>query len=320
MQKKNNPVINVFTEKLIFFGGVTRSGKSFLGPILSSFKKTEMFICDSAAENIYHLNFLKMIKHDQAKYLFKHIYNEKIYNLNIGRNLNRKNSDYSSIKKNKNKNLYYQRERSSKEGDIKIQEIKKEKNNYPIFFHDILINPSFIFASFPKTKLIFIERHPIDLIFEWKNKRYYGQSYDNPRNTTLAFNYKNKTNYPYWCKGYEEEFHKLKNNYEKTIFLLGKLYFIQKKNYLKYKIKYNKKILLTKFESLVESTDIEIDKISNFLNLAKSKFTKKEIKKQRGNRSSTDPERQIRRKEIMNNISNKYKTKLIELESLYKKK
>ena len=44
MQKKNNPIINILTEKLLFLGGVTKSGKSFLCPIISSFKKTEMFI------------------------------------------------------------------------------------------------------------------------------------------------------------------------------------------------------------------------------------------------------------------------------------
>lgn len=317
MQKKDNPIINILTGKLLFLGGVTRSGKSFLCPIISSLKKTEMFICDSVAENVYYLNFLKMIKHDQAKYLFKHIYNERIYNLNIGRNLNRRESDYSSIKKNNYKNLYFQRERSNKEGDFTIQQIKKQQNSYPIMFHDILINPSFIFNSFPKSKVIFIERHPIDLIFEWKNKKYYGQFYTNPRNTTLAFNHKNKIDYPFWCKGHEKEFVKLKNAYEKTIFLIEKLYIIQKKNYLKYKKKYNKKLLSIKFEQLVENTDVEINKISNFLGLTKSKFTKKEIKNQGGNRSSTYPARLIRRKKIMNNISNNYKNKLIKLEKMY---
>ena len=83
------------------------------------------------------------------------------------------------------------------------------------------------------------------------------------------------------------------------------------------KKKYNKKLLLIKFESLVENTDIEINKIGKFLNLTKSNFTKKEIKNQRGNRSSTYPERLIRRKKIMNNISNKYKNKLMKLEKIY---
>ena len=62
------------------------------------------------------------------------------------------------------------------EGDIKIKDIRKTQNNYPIMFHDILINPNFILNP-SKIKVIFIERHPVDLIFEWKEKKYYGDFY-----------------------------------------------------------------------------------------------------------------------------------------------
>jgi hypothetical protein len=320
MQKKNNPIINVLTGRLIFLGGVTRSGKSFLCPIVSTFKKTEMFICNSTAENIYYLNYLKMIDYESASYLFRHIYNEKIYNLNIGRDLNRRKFDYSSINKHKNYKIYLQREKSRNEGDIKIKDIRKSKNNYPIMFHDILINPNFIFKSFPKSKVIFIERNPIDLIFEWKQKKYHGNFYLNPRNTTLAFNFKKKISYPFWCKGYENEFAKLKNANEKTIFLLEKLYGLQKKNYLKYKKKYIKNILLLKFENLVHETDIEIKKVEKFLNLKKSEFTALEIINQNGNRDNTNLTRKIKKEKIIKNVSNKFKKKLIELEKLYLKK
>ena len=112
--KKNDPLINTLTSKLIFIGGVTRSGKSFLCPIVSTFKKTEMFIYNSVAENIYYLNFLKMISNKTAYYLFKHIYNEKIYNLNIGRDLNRRKFDYTSINNFRNSKIYLQKEKNLK--------------------------------------------------------------------------------------------------------------------------------------------------------------------------------------------------------------
>jgi hypothetical protein len=320
MQKKNDPLINILTSKLIFIGGVTRSGKSFLCPIISTFDKTEMFIYNSAAENIYYLNYLKMISNESAYYLFKHIFNEKIYNLNIGRDLNRRKFDYTSVDRYRNSKIYLQREKSIIEGDVKIKDIRKSQNYYPIMFHDILINPNFIFKSFQKSKVIFIERHPVDLIFEWKEKKYYGQFYSNPRNCTLAFDYKKKFSYPFWCKGHENEFVKLNNVYEKTIFLLDKLYNIQKKNYLKYKKKYKKNLLLLKFETLVQDTDIEINKIEKFLNLKKSSFTQLEIRKQNGNRENLFSIRKIRRDKIIHNISDKYKQKLIKLENLYKKK
>lgn len=320
MQKKNKLIINVLTDKLIFLGGLTRSGKSFLCPIISTFKNTEMFICNSAAENIYYLNYLKMIDDQSALYLFRHIYNEKIYNLNIGRDLNRRKFDYSSIKRYKNQKIYLQREKSPKEGDIKIKDIKRDLNNYPVMFHDVLINPNFIFKSFPKSKMIFIERDPVDLIYEWKEKKYYGQFYSNPRNTTPAFKFSKKDYYPFWCVGHEKEFIKLNNTYEKTIFLIEKLYKIQKNNYLKYKKKYKKNILILKFEKLVQETNIEILKIEKFLNIKKSRFTDLEIKNQNGNRNNIDLTHNRRRDKIIKNISDKFKKKLIELEKLYLKK
>ena len=38
---------NLISSNFIFIGGLTRSGKSFLCPIVSSFKRTEMFLVDS---------------------------------------------------------------------------------------------------------------------------------------------------------------------------------------------------------------------------------------------------------------------------------
>ena len=112
----------------------------------------------------------------------------------------------------------------------------------------------------------------------------------------------------------------MKNIYEKTIFLLDKLYVVQKKNFLKFKKRYSKNILLVKFVKLTEETDDEIIRIEKFLNLKKSEFTVSEIKKQRGNRNSNDILLDTRRNEIINNISEKFKKKLIELEKMYLKK
>ena len=37
-------------------------------------------------------------------------------------------------------------------------------------FHDPLINPELILKSFPKSKIIFVDRHPQELIEEWIKK------------------------------------------------------------------------------------------------------------------------------------------------------
>ncbi len=129
MQRRSKTLINILTDKLIFIGGLGRSGKSFLCPIVSSLKKTEMYIMNSQAENIYYLNYLRMMSDDISNYFFKQIYNEKIYNLNIGRDLNRRKFDHSNIKKNKNYKIYLSREKSFKEHDIKIKDIRNSKKS-----------------------------------------------------------------------------------------------------------------------------------------------------------------------------------------------
>ena len=62
------PSIQTITSKFIFIGGVSRSGKSFLCPIISSFKKTEMFLINSLAENIAYSNSLKKLDKDLSQY------------------------------------------------------------------------------------------------------------------------------------------------------------------------------------------------------------------------------------------------------------
>ena len=56
---KFKPSIKLLTSKLTFVGGVTRGGKSFLCPIVSSFKKFEMFFMNSVAENISYIDKLR---------------------------------------------------------------------------------------------------------------------------------------------------------------------------------------------------------------------------------------------------------------------
>ena len=316
MQKKNKHVLNLLTDKLIFVSSVGRGGKSFLAPLISTFEKTEMFFYNSVAENVYFLNYLELLNNDSAYYLFKHILNEKIYNLNIGRELSKRKYDYTSINNYRDPKIYFDREKSIKEGDIKIKDIKNEKNYYPIQFHNILMNPKFIFKTFPKSKIIYIDRNPVDMIFEWKQKNYTGQFHLNPRNATYSYKHK-KVGFPFWINRHKDEFIKLSNVYEKIIFSFEQLYVAQKKNYLKFKKKYKKQLLLVKFEKISEETDSQIKDIAKFLNLKKTKFTSLEIKKQNGNRGDTSLRRKVRRNKIIKIVSKKYTKKLIDLEKLY---
>ena len=279
---KFDPDIKLITSNLVFIGGVTRSGKGFLCPIASSFKNFEMFFMSSIAENISYIDKLKKVNSKYSSFLIKLIFNEKIYNLNIGRNLNQRKSDYTSITNFKIPKMYHDRMKGL-EGDPIIKRIKKEQNNYPVMFHDPLINPEILLNSFPNSKIIFVDRHPVELIEEWMKKKYSSGIYENPRNVILALKYKNK-NFPYWSKKKLDEIYTAKNIYIKTVYSLSELILKQKKNLNNLNNKLKKRVLLVKFDKIVQNTDLEIKKITKFLNCKTSRFTKKTILKQKGNR------------------------------------
>jgi hypothetical protein len=314
---KFKPNIKLLTSKIIFIGGVTRSGKSFLCPIVSSFKNCEMFFMNSFAENITYIDNLKGINKNYSNFLIKLIFNEVIYNMNIGRNLNQRRSDYTSINKFKNSKIYLKRMKGP-EGDTIVKKIKKNKNLYPVMFHDVLINPKLLLGSFKQSKIIFVDRHPVDLIDEWTRKKYSADFFANPRNVTLSFDFKGK-NYPHWCLKHFRNISKTKNIYKKTIISLSALILKQKSVFKKLEKNYKKRIKIIKFDNLINDTDKEINKISKFVKTKISLHTKKEIEKQGGNRKINKNLREYLKKKILAKIDKKTKNLLENLELSYNK-
>tara|TARA_Y100000294_G_scaffold153008_1_gene151647 strand:- start:299 stop:1249 length:951 start_codon:yes stop_codon:yes gene_type:complete len=314
--RKKIPDTNIISSRLVFIGGLTRCGKSFLCPIVSSLKNSEMFICESVAENIYYTYYLKKINYDFAKYLLKHIFNERIYHLKIGRNLNKRIDDYSSILNFKDPKIYFKRERSS------IKQLYKKlisKSFYPIMFHDIMLSPNLILQSFKNAKIIYIDRHPVDMVIEWQQKGYYGKIFSHKRNATLSFKYENNL-YPYWCYGNEKKLSKINNKFEKIILMLETLYLQQKKNYLKFKKKYPKNIFYVNYDHMVGKTDLILKNLSKFLNTKKDNKTDLIINRENGNRKINIKDRLKNRNYIQKQISYKYIKIFNYLEKIYEKK
>jgi len=311
------PYINLITSNFVFIGGLTRSGKSFLCPIISSLKKAEMFLVDSMIENISYMNALDRINFQSAKYLIQLNLNERAYNQFLSRNVNFRKSDYSSVVKSKNF-VKYKKRLSIKDGDNIVKKIKKNNPIFPIMFHDVLINPKLLLESFSKSKIIYIERDPVDLVDQWMQKKYYGTFFSNPRSVTLSFKLRKKI-FPYWSFEKSNEYLRIKNKFDKVVFLLNNLLTLQKKNYNFSKRKYKKRVLYFKFDQLVTDTDSTIKKISRALGTKFSKHTNSFIKKAKGNRIIDTNKRQKARLRIMKRLSPIYREIFLNLEKNYKK-
>ena len=87
-------------KKIIFIDGLPGSGKSLVAPIISSLNKNDLWTMNHIYEYIIFLFFKKKISLDAAKSLLKLYADLDIYNLSLGRNVNFRAFDDSSVQKN----------------------------------------------------------------------------------------------------------------------------------------------------------------------------------------------------------------------------
>ena len=261
---------NEYKKNLVIISGITRAGKAALCPVVSSFKNYEMFFTSSIAENIIYLLTLKKIAPDYAKFILHNIFNEQIYNFMIGRNLNFRKYDYTSII---NHTFYKEYLKRSKNNFFSSSTEKKhiKKKFFPVMFHDAMIQSDFLFKNFKGLKIINLVRHPIDLIFSWNKKGYYGRIYKMKRN--IVPNIRDKNKYlPFYASFNKKNFLKAKNNYEKIILMLQNLENLTKKNKI-YKKK-NNFFLEIRFDDLKSQPQKIVERLTNFLNTSQTSVTK----------------------------------------------
>ena len=131
---------------VVFIDGLTRTGKSMLGPILSSFSRVEMERMEGMIEYIGTLYRIKKISKDAAITLLRTKVDQWLYEGMIGRNTNFRFSDHSSVWKSSRVFEYMKRLRGQ-EGVAVLQRIRRERPIFQNQTHDQLTNFEFFYES-----------------------------------------------------------------------------------------------------------------------------------------------------------------------------
>lgn len=201
--------MNLFKNKIIndtiFIDGLSRSGKFYLGKLISKIVGLEYFLSNSEAERIAMINSAGILSDDDASALFALSINESIYSMSIGRNINMKIADGSSINNSFEKEVYIERLKSSLTGHSAIKKIKDENRASVFVFHQSLNSIKMIDKAIPDLKIINIRRHPIDLVYSWL-QRGWGKRYGNDAlSFEPTFQGKNGV-VPYYAKDWADEY------------------------------------------------------------------------------------------------------------------
>jgi hypothetical protein len=261
-------------KKLVVVDGIPGCGKTMLSAIVSSLSNIEMLKYSYEIEIYCHLHDLKVLDLDNSSQLIKNQLDFLIYNSMMGREMNFRYSDISSVFKSRNKIENIRRIFSA--GDETVpQKIINSKPILHLATHGLSGIAAPLFNAMPKGMLfIHMLRHPFFLLRQ--NIWNMSNLINNPRSFWLYYDYEGHS-YPSFYLGRESLLTNA-NPKEKAIYFIewfinkraSNLSLFDKENYYE----------LT-FESLVQDPYTHIDEICSRLDIQQTSYTKKVLRREK---------------------------------------
>ena len=257
----------------VFVVGSTRSGKIIISRILSSLKRTNKIEVDYLSEYFPALKRMDHISDDACKVLLRYAIYLKIYNNFIGREMNLKFSDYTSIwnnpKVSDNIEKLFGGDVIGDDGkytnDPKdlYEKIKSKNSIFHLMIHYELNHIFTYLEAFPTAKFIYMKRHPLDLIYSWIKKGYTEEIWSHYNVSCPIYSYENQ-DVPYYAFGWEKEFLEL-NSIEKIVHIICKQSQTSRENEKIITHNNMKRFIKIDFDEIVQKPDENLKNICSFL-------------------------------------------------------
>lgn len=249
-------------QKILFVDGLSGSGKSLIGPLITSMKKSEYWIYDHLFEEIVALLVNNKIDLSSARSLLRIHADMNIYNLAIGRNVNFRPNDHSGVhygmmQKEFNKRL------KIKDGDHISKKILRKKLWLPIMTHNILVYSNYLNKVFSDREIFFISisRNPAKLICDFYDGNWENKINNNVRELYLTYKKKNRI-YPWFLSTSKNSKSFIESYAEFALYYC---------NYQK-KLKLNH--YLIKFENFIQKPEKDLENLKKILG-SQTMITKK---------------------------------------------
>ena len=312
-------------ENIVILDGLTRSGKFYLGKLLSGIIGLEYFFSSSEVERILVAGFTGVVSLESASALMAYAVNEEIYSKAIGRDMNLRSDDSSSILNSYEKEKYFAR-RENKPGWDAINKILDE-NRYSVFIlHQSLMSSEIVKGAIPRPYILNIRRHPVDLAFSLL-QRGWGRRYADGDLLTFEPTFQYADSFvPYFAIDWPEEYLQ-SNEYDRVVKSI--VYLTEKESNAI--ANHEGMISHIYYDHLVCNPEKEIDKICAFLKKEPHDSIAKVIKEflreltidpsgSKSNDLNVISDRSDKEKQIYSNIKDKDSfEKLMSLSKVYEK-
>jgi hypothetical protein len=273
-----------FVKAPLIVDGFSRAGKFLLGSVVASMENVEYLQNPLMLETALYLARLGKIDIETAKILVQTDLDLNTYNMAIGRNLNLRDDDESSISNAVNPEKFLLRAKSQN-SEILVSNFH-ESAALPLYIsHEGLCNLEILLKIYPTLTLVSAQRNPIPLIISWF-KRGWGSRWGvDPKSFSIAFE-ANGLPVPWFAVDWADEYLKLSemDRIVKSIFSLSAM---AKSSYNNLSESQQKKLLFVDFDQLLQSPSREVLKISKFIGRIPEKNIAEVLLRQRLPRKET---------------------------------
>lgn len=308
----------IFDATYVFIDGMSRSGKSGIAPIVSSFKRVEHFKIRANFDRFLMVYESGNLTKDGFKYLFETDLILDVWFSMMGRDVNTNLHDLSSIVNSPNHKEYMSRmnRKDTLNTFNKVaEEIKDRGLIFPFVIDNGMTIDSFMSEVNQNFKYIIVIRHPIDFVFTWFRSGRGENLGTNPYYIKPAFQVKNFDNIPYLYLDNPEEYSKA-NPLEKCFLVIEK----QLTGYINSSLLNSDNSCLVPFEHYVIETEEYIKKFESLLGTTRTDFTKKEMVKANVPRNKEMDVFSKKANMIFDNMNKTYVDRLVKLSELYENK
>ena len=255
-------------KNILLADGVTRSGKFLLGKVLSGFNGVEFLQYNSALEQIPYIYGSNNIEENAGIALLKSIVDYSVYDRYLGRNLNMRVSDRSSIFNSPIFDEYLKRQYIDKSDTEVVRYMSSSSIRHLFVTHNILANIDILMKAYTDISVIHIVRNPIDLVYSWYKKGYGKINPEGVLRMNPDINIFDTT-LPWFAKDWECSFSEL-SEVDIVIKLIKSIYDCIDNKLNNLSDLERKQILIIKYEDLILNTDKTIRGIGDFLNITYS--------------------------------------------------
>ena len=322
-----------FLKDLVVVTGAPTSGKSMLAPIVSSLDRAENFKMSILLEHLGTLHHLGKISEESLVFLSRYIVDFMLYDNMIGRDLNFRFGDETSIWNTTDPEKYFERLLSER-GEFIMQEIEEKHPLLIVALSNAFWHAKEWFRGFPFMKMVYIGRHPVDTVYSWYNHRYgeevkqdhqakgasltYGSETYNSKINQVLLTQVDERIVPYYALEWADKHAEL-SEMDRVIYMIKCI----RDNYAKaldsLSEEEKKKVLFLTFNETVSETESVLDKMCSFLETKATPYTSFVLKRENCPRVLSPDDQEEKLQKIKELASEEALSSLMSMVDVYKK-